>query len=372
MRKLDDNLYSIEVPLPGNPLKALNAYVILGRNGERSLLCDLGFNLDICTAVLQRELKNLGITPGTLDLFLTHFHSDHVGALPRIYDPTMNVYCGRPPWDFPHLWQQFTSMQKGDDLMARYGLNITRSAIVAESGFQRPEFAIDWFRLRDICNYHILREGDILEYGGYRLRVIETDGHIEGHVCLYEPERKFLIAGDHILRSISPNITCFNMEATSSLRAFLRNLDKVRAMEIKITYPAHRDAISDCRERIDELKQHHEKRLTEVLKILREGFLNGAQVAGRMNWTLNAGGFEDISLSQKYFALGETLAHLNYLKEEGKTLVTDRGGVFYYSLRDDSIDHAGKEEVKVAEALHYRKNVTINEGAKEKNRRDKV
>jgi hypothetical protein len=52
-----------------------------------------------------------------------------------------------------------------------------------------------------------------------------------------------------------------------------------------------------------------------------------------MHWTLKGGGFESLPPTQKYFALGEALAHLNYLKEEGQILVTEIDGIFYYNLR---------------------------------------
>ena len=42
------NIFRIEVPLPGTPLKSLNAYCIVG--GERALLIDTGFNLPECRA----------------------------------------------------------------------------------------------------------------------------------------------------------------------------------------------------------------------------------------------------------------------------------------------------------------------------------
>ena len=39
--QLANNLWRLEIPLVGNPLKALNSYLI---TGERNLLIDTGFN----------------------------------------------------------------------------------------------------------------------------------------------------------------------------------------------------------------------------------------------------------------------------------------------------------------------------------------
>jgi glyoxylase-like metal-dependent hydrolase (beta-lactamase superfamily II) len=45
-----------------------------------------------------------------------------------------------------------------------------------------------------------LREGDSLAIGDLRLRVLHTPGHTEGSVCLYEPDRGLLLAGDVLFR----------------------------------------------------------------------------------------------------------------------------------------------------------------------------
>ena len=53
------NLYRIPVPLPGNPLKELNAYLIRGK--DRCLLVDTGFRQDPCRQALFSQLKELGL-----------------------------------------------------------------------------------------------------------------------------------------------------------------------------------------------------------------------------------------------------------------------------------------------------------------------
>lgn len=51
-------LYRIPVPLPGNPLKELNAYLL--RGNERSILIDTGFRQDECRSALFAGLEELG------------------------------------------------------------------------------------------------------------------------------------------------------------------------------------------------------------------------------------------------------------------------------------------------------------------------
>ena len=73
------NIYRIEVPLPENPLKSLNSYVIKGK--DRNLVVDTGFNQKICLEAMQTGLSTLGIDLSQTDFFITHFHADHFGLV---------------------------------------------------------------------------------------------------------------------------------------------------------------------------------------------------------------------------------------------------------------------------------------------------
>ena len=55
VKEIIPNIYSIPVPLPNNPLKELNAYLIKGP--DRSLLMDTGFNLPECREALEKGLS---------------------------------------------------------------------------------------------------------------------------------------------------------------------------------------------------------------------------------------------------------------------------------------------------------------------------
>ena len=69
-------------------------------------------------------------------------------------------------------------------------------------------------------------DGDAIEVGRYRFRVVETPGHTPGHLALYEPESRILFGGDHVLFVISPSIALFP-DGADGLQAYLDSLDKV-------------------------------------------------------------------------------------------------------------------------------------------------
>ena len=57
-KQIAENLWQLEVPLEGNPLKTLNSYLILG---ERSLLIDTGFRWASCRIAMERELEEIHV-----------------------------------------------------------------------------------------------------------------------------------------------------------------------------------------------------------------------------------------------------------------------------------------------------------------------
>jgi 2,4-dienoyl-CoA reductase (NADPH2) len=80
---------------------------------------------------------------------------------------------------------------------------------------------------------------------------------------------KILVAGDHILNDITPNIQLWSDER-NPLEEYFASLDKVSELDIELVLPGHRSIFRNCRERIQELKQHHQKRLDEIISILEK------------------------------------------------------------------------------------------------------
>jgi len=172
----------------------------------------------------------------------------------------------------------------------------------------------------------------VLSVGDYRFEYVETPGHTKGHTCLYEPDRKILVAGDHILLDITPNISLWNYEQ-NALEEYLASLDKVYELDVRLVLPGHRRIFEDSRKRIRELKEHHQTRTQEVLSILEKGAMNAYQVASQMTWDIECESWDLFPVSQKWFATGEAIAHLKYLDEKGKIKRETRGDRVQFSMK---------------------------------------
>jgi glyoxylase-like metal-dependent hydrolase (beta-lactamase superfamily II) len=301
------NLYRLKIPLPESPLKYLNSYVIKG--GARNLVVDTGLNRDVCKSAMMEGLKALNVSLDTLDIFITHLHADHFGLLSELVTENTKIYFNRPDAEIIEHWQGFEPMiQYG----ARSGFpeEILRSALHQHPGFK--------YGSRWTPSLNILNDDDVLEIGGYRFSCIQTPGHTHGHMCLHEPSARFLIAGDHILSDITPNIQCW-WEDGDPLGDYISSLDKIYHLKVDRVLPGHRRLFENYTERIDELKHHHEHRLEEILRLLeKKSPITAFETASQMTWDIEADSWDTFPVAQKWFATGEAISHLRYLERRGK------------------------------------------------------
>ena len=319
------NLYRIEIPLPRSPLKYLNSYLV--RAGGHSLLIDTGMNREECRRVMFSSLKKLGVDLAKTSFFITHLHSDHLGLLESFDTNGATVY-----------FSQKEALIKNAEIFERERTWSERDVVYLANGFPEGELqeSVDshpgrHWGLRRQINYSIVKDGDTIEMGDYSFRCVETPGHSPGHMCLYEADKKILVSGDHILFDITPNIA-FWVEMENSLKLYLANLEKVYPLDVNIVLPGHRRLINDHRKRIRELQEHHKDRVNEILSALEEGEKNTFQLVPYITWDIACSTWDEFPPQQKWFAFGETLAHLKYLEGEGLVREEMRGDKILYSL----------------------------------------
>lgn len=195
--QIEAGLWRLDIPLVGNPLKNLNSYLL---TGERNLLIDTGFRQDPCREAMARQLQEIGADPDRTDIFLTHLHSDHAGLAPELIRPGCRIFISGT--DLPGL-EDAMSPERWRRMYREYERNGFSPEETAQLWCGNPAQnagAGQW----DPSLYTALADGAELTYGGRRLRCILTPGHTPGHLCLYEPERRWLFCGDHVLFHITP------------------------------------------------------------------------------------------------------------------------------------------------------------------------
>ena len=312
IQAINEAIYKIDVPLPNTPLKSLNAYCIKGQ--DRHLLIDTGFNEPKGFEALTTALRELDVDRRRLDICVTHLHADHSGlAVALVQEAGGTIWCSEGEGNALNTFIQTIGgniekhfaermLPHGFALEQATNLIVSNPAIKYTSPF---------------LPFTPLKNDDELRYGDCVLRVISTPGHTPDHIVLYEAKRKLLFAGDHILKDITPNITRWE-DVPDSLGNYLNSLAMVSHLDIALTLPGHRSLIEDTQGRIRQIEAHHARRLAEVQHILADGPANAYTVASRMTWEMRYASWEDFPVSQKWFATGEALAHLDRLVAIGE------------------------------------------------------
>lgn len=326
IEEIRPDFFRIKIPLPDSPLKYLNAYVI--RSAERNLIVDTGLNRKECLHAMCAGLDELNIDLAKTDFFITHLHADHFGLVGKLVTDTGKIFFNRPETELIESWVGWEPMVAYAEENG-FPKNELRAALESHPGHK---FVADWDP-----ELSVLREGDEIKVGVYLFKCVFTPGHSMGHMCLYEADRKILIAGDHILTDITPNIQCWS-DNENPLKNYIKSLDKVGKLDIELTLPGHRRLITDHKARITELKEHHHQRLNEVVSILHQGPQHAFQIASQMSWDLKADSWEEFPRAQKWFATGEVLAHLRYLEEDGAISREAKNKIILFTLRDSQIN----------------------------------
>ena len=323
IEELLPDLYRVEIPLPGSPLKALNSYIIRGR--ERFLIIDTGLDREECLRPMLSALKELEIDLNRTDFFITHLHADHSGLVGTLATDTSKVYFNKPE-AFSVAFQG--SEKYWEELLAFYRSNGFPQGEIKKVCEGHPGYR---YSIKHQINLVTTEEGDEIEVGDYLFRCIETPGHSPGHTCLYEANKKVLVCGGHILFDITPNITCWR-QLKNSLKQYLANLEKVYTLDVNLVLPGHRSLCNDHRKRIMELQEHHRNRLSEVLFALEGGEKTAWEVAPYITWDIDCNSWEEFPSVQKWFAVGETIAHLDYLEADGRARKETKDHKVLYSL----------------------------------------
>ncbi len=321
IEQIRDDLFRAEIPLPRNPLKATNSYII--KHEKRNLVIDTGMNRDECKEALSDAFRQLDLDLQQTDYFVTHMHADHVGLVAEFSAPGAVIYFNEPDAEIlqrTDLWQLVGS------LAGKHGFpeGLIDQAIDSHPG-QR-------YSPQGPINFTMVEDGDLLSYGNYELKCVRTPGHTRGHTCLFDPHLQLFFSGDHILGDITPNISTW-LEDSNPLGEYFESLDRVYNLDIRLVLPGHRSLIKNCRQRIDQLKEHHFQRLAEVLQIVgKTGQVSAFEIAAGMTWDLVADSWEDFPLMQKWFATGEALAHVHYLEYQGKLERSSRGNTLVFTV----------------------------------------
>jgi glyoxylase-like metal-dependent hydrolase (beta-lactamase superfamily II) len=294
----------------------VNVYLIEG--AKENMLIDTGWDTPDAFTTLNKELRSYGFTFKDISqIVITHVHPDHYGLSGKLKqlcgckialsDIEMEMIETR----YVHTAELLKQMRWF--LLAN---GVPKNGILQLSEASMPVRKLVVPTTPDV----ILKEGKKISLDPFEFKVFVTPGHSPGHICLYEPNRKLLFSGDHILPEITPNISLHPQSGENPLGDYLNSLEQIMKLDVTMAFPGHGPAFSGIRQIIDGIRRHHDQRSKAILKSLQDTMKTAYQVATEIPWQadIKPGSFQNLSIFDQRLAIMETLAHIEFLRKEGK------------------------------------------------------
>ena len=112
-----------------------------------------------------------------------------------------------------------------------------------------------------------LGDGEAVETDAGELFAVATPGHAREHVCFHWTERRALFAGDLLL---GKGDTTWVGGYSGCVRDYFASLERVRQLGLRRVYPAHGPPIADVPRALARFESHRRARLAEVEAFLAE------------------------------------------------------------------------------------------------------
>lgn len=199
--------------------------VYLVRGDQKTLLVDAGISL-LGPCYLASLTGLMGADFHADYLFLTHSHYDHVGAAQYLKEHIAGMQVGAHPL-LTDLMSKPSVLQLMNRLTANHATQFT-SAGETDNLAVRP-FSLDL----------ALKEGDEFDLGGLTCRVYETPGHTRDSLSFYLPEIGALFPGEACGLPEGESKDSVLVSFLSSYDAYLRSLERMRALNPGIICLAH-------------------------------------------------------------------------------------------------------------------------------------
>jgi glyoxylase-like metal-dependent hydrolase (beta-lactamase superfamily II) len=327
-------VWRLPLPLQDSPLGHVNTYLVRADDGY--LLVDCGWDTADTLHALEGHLRALDIRlPDVRHLVITHIHPDHYGLAGRLREIT------NADLSFHRLERLFIESRyvDADELMneMREWLHLNGTPPGELDRLNRSSMSM-MGRVQIAYPDRTLDGGEEIHCGRYSFRVIWTPGHSAGHICLYDARNKVLLSGDHVLPHITPSVGLHVRATSNPLADYLDSLKLIGKLEAELVLPGHGEPFEGLPERTAELLAHHQRRLDEVVALLRARpgeQQTGFQLASQMQWSRRRT-WDDLTGFERRMAITEALAHIELLHARGQVSKRFEEGEISYFIAPEA------------------------------------
>lgn len=319
VEEVAEDLFRIRVPLPYDP-RVVNVWVERGPDG--ALVVDAGTNDQACREAISAGFKQIGLDLADINqIVITHAHIDHyglVGWLAEMSGAPIRMH-GTATFLLERHWRPESWIHEFERFLLRHGTPTEHARNIAAFEDWGP-----W--LTRFPGYTSTRDEETIAGPHRRWAVVHTPGHTADHICLWSPEDRILISGDHVLPTYTPHLRYVTEDLVDPVGSFARSLERVRRLDPDLVLPGHGPPMKASLDRIDELLRIQDDTERELLD-----FMSEPRTAHELA-LLHHG--ERVPQFHFRLAVQQMVAYVRHLQLTGRVIASMRSGVVYFTRSD--------------------------------------
>src|SRR5687767_15431629 len=243
-------------------------------------------------------------------IVLTHAHEDHCGLARSLRDEAKDAEVLVHNWETGHRIGRLEYAEHRT-LLVRAGVPPSEIDAMRKMYEGVRQYA-DSF---EDGEYGELRDDAELEFASGALRILHTPGHTPGSCSFLREADRTVIAGDCVLKRITPNpvLSPDPLDPSRrfpSLAEYLVSLARLRECSPTLVYGGHGDAIRDYEELFHRYFRAFQERQSQVIGLVKK---NGVTA-----WEVGLAMFPGADDVHRFLAVSEAVAHLDLAQNEGK------------------------------------------------------
>lgn len=313
------NIIPISLPTPFY-IGPVNVYLIAE---DPITLIDTGPKTKEANEALHEGLRKARLRVSDIRrIVLTHAHEDHCGLARSVRDEAKDAEVLVHEWETGHRMGRL-EYKEHRALLVRAGVPDSEIETMRKLYESVRQYA-DSF---DDGEYSPLHDEKELEFETGALRIVHTPGHTPGSCSFVREADRTIIAGDCVLKRITPNPVLSpdpidSSKRFASLAEYLVSLARLRSFAPTLVHGGHGEPVHDFEELFNRYFRALRERQAEVIRLVPKTGVTAWEVARQM--------FPEADDVHRFLAVSEAVAHLDLAHSEGKIAVEFSGNKEVY------------------------------------------